>query len=234
MSNQDRVLGFLQSIAPADASNSEIVARTGITPHQQVFAITRELRQTGQIQGIQAGHEWRFWYGGVNRTNGPVSLRSGTHSPTATNSNETYDWDGAGSLDCRIGMTWVKLGRVLLDAGRLRFPKAPLQPGLYRFRIRGSASAALYIGETENLARRFLLYANPGASQQTNLRLNAKFREALSGDSQVAVAVMTTGAWIEFDGSREITDFSSKAMRRLFEHAAIVASAGEAVEPLNR
>jgi hypothetical protein len=78
------------------------------------------------------------------------------------------------------------------------------------------------------------LYANPGASQQTNLRLNAKFREALSGDSQVAVAVMTTGAWIEFDGSREIADFSSKAMRRLFEHAAIVASAGEAVESLNR
>jgi hypothetical protein len=128
MSNRDRVLGFLQSIAPADASNSEIVARTGITPHQQVFMITRELRQTGQIQGVQAGHEWRFWYGGVDRTNGPVLLRSGTRLPTATNSNETYDWDSAGSLDCRIGMTWVKLGRVLLDAGRLRFPKAPLHP----------------------------------------------------------------------------------------------------------
>jgi hypothetical protein len=66
------------------------------------------------------------------------------------------------------------------------------------------------------------------------LRLNAKFRGELSNGSHVAVAVVTAGAWIEFDGSREIADFSSKAMRRLFEHAAIVATAGEAVESLNR
>jgi hypothetical protein len=66
------------------------------------------------------------------------------------------------------------------------------------------------------------------------LRLNAKFRGELSNGSHVAVAVVTAGAWIEFDGSREIADFSSKAMRRLFEHASIVATAGEAVESLNR
>jgi hypothetical protein len=234
MSNRDRVLAFLQSVAPADASNSEIVARTGVTPHQQVFMITRDLRQMGQIKGVQAGHEWRFWYDGAERSNGPVSVHSRMRPLLAANPNEPYDWDSAGSLDCRIGMTWVNLGRVLLDGGRLRFPKAPLQSGLYRFRIRGSDTAALYIGETENLARRFLLYANPGPSQQTNLRLNAKFREELSNNSQVAVAVMTIGAWIEFDGTRKIGDFSSKAMRRLFEHAAIVASAAEPVESLNR
>ena len=63
MSNQDRVLAFLRSISPADASNAEIVARTGIKPHQQVFIITRDLRQQGLIRGLQEGKGWRFWAG---------------------------------------------------------------------------------------------------------------------------------------------------------------------------
>jgi len=61
MSNRDLVLDYLRSIAPGDASNGEIVARTGVRPHQQVFMITRDLMQLGQIEGLQAGHEWRFW-----------------------------------------------------------------------------------------------------------------------------------------------------------------------------
>ena len=141
MSNRDRVLAFLQSIAPADASNSEIVARTGVRPHPQVFMITKDLRQTGQIKGIQAGHEWRFWYSGAESADRAVLARSEMRPIAASTSNEPYDWDSTEELDCRIGMTWVKLGRVILDAGRLRLPKAPLQSGLYRFRIRGTASA---------------------------------------------------------------------------------------------
>jgi hypothetical protein len=234
MSNRDRVLGFLRSIAPADTSNSEIVAHTGITPHQQVFMITRELRRSGHIKAVQAGHEWRFWYersGSVEPSN---SIRASVSRVTNVDPNEIYEWDIADALDCGIGMVWVKLGRILLDDGKLKFPRAPFQPGLYRFRIRGSSGTAVYVGETENLPRRFLLYASPGASQQTNLRLNAKFRLELSNGSEIAVAVMTTGAWIEFGSTREIADFSSKAMRRLFEHAAIVATAGEPVESLNR
>jgi hypothetical protein len=62
-SNRDRVLSFLQSISPADASNEEIVSRTGVKPHQQVFAITSDLRKKGAIKGVQAGKEWRFWVG---------------------------------------------------------------------------------------------------------------------------------------------------------------------------
>jgi len=61
VTNRDRVLEFLQSIAPTDASNSDIVARTGIKPHQQVFMITQDLMHAGWIKGRQAGREWKFW-----------------------------------------------------------------------------------------------------------------------------------------------------------------------------
>jgi hypothetical protein len=143
MTNRERVLSFLQSIAPRDASNAEIVGRTGIKPHQQIFMITRD-----QIKGVQAGHEWRFWCDGVeNAASFALHARSPLQAMTTPNRNQTYDWDTTDSLDCRTGLTWVKLGRVMLDSDRLRFPKAPLQPGLYRFRTRGSAGDALYIGE---------------------------------------------------------------------------------------
>ena len=62
MTNSDKIFAFLQSIAPKDASNAEIVAIIGIRPHQQVFRVTRDLIREGQITGLQAGHEWRFCY----------------------------------------------------------------------------------------------------------------------------------------------------------------------------
>ncbi len=58
--NRDKVLAFLEKVWPADASNAEIVSRTGIRPHQQVFALTRELMREGLIKGIQGGKDWRF------------------------------------------------------------------------------------------------------------------------------------------------------------------------------
>lgn len=61
MSNRDRVLQFLQSICPRDATNADIVSRTGIRPHAQVFQITRNLYQLGLISGSQGDGEWRFW-----------------------------------------------------------------------------------------------------------------------------------------------------------------------------
>src|SRR5260370_20964114 len=108
MSNRDHVLAFLRSIAPADASNSEIVARTGVTPHQQVFMITRDLRQLAQIKGVQAGHEWRFWYDGRERTNGPVSVHSGMRPLAAAHPNGTYDSGRADPPRSRSGLPPVR------------------------------------------------------------------------------------------------------------------------------
>jgi hypothetical protein len=61
MSNKDCVIEFLRNMGHAGATNEQIVSHTGIKPHQQVFAITREPMQRGRIKGIQTGKEWRFW-----------------------------------------------------------------------------------------------------------------------------------------------------------------------------
>ena len=58
MTNRDRVLEFLRSIAPTDLSNAEIVARTGIRPHQQVFTITRDLMHAGEPEILIASTGW--------------------------------------------------------------------------------------------------------------------------------------------------------------------------------
>lgn len=60
MSNRQYVIEFLRSITPSDASNAEIVSRTMIKPHQQVFQITQALMKEGQVEGRLFGKEWRF------------------------------------------------------------------------------------------------------------------------------------------------------------------------------
>jgi hypothetical protein len=61
MTNSEKVYRFLSSIAPKSASNSEIRARTGVSPHQQVFQITQSLMRIGKIIGRQRGREWGYW-----------------------------------------------------------------------------------------------------------------------------------------------------------------------------
>lgn len=61
MNNKDRVLKFLASNSPRRFTNADIRASTRVSPHQQVYQITRELVKTGRIRGQQFGHEWRFW-----------------------------------------------------------------------------------------------------------------------------------------------------------------------------
>jgi hypothetical protein len=64
LTNKERVLDFLRSIAPNAATNEEIVSKTGVRPHQTVFQITRQLKDEGQLKAVQAGKEWRFWFAG--------------------------------------------------------------------------------------------------------------------------------------------------------------------------
>jgi hypothetical protein len=39
----------------------KIRAGTSVNTHQQVFQITRRLRETGRINGEMVGGEWHFW-----------------------------------------------------------------------------------------------------------------------------------------------------------------------------
>jgi hypothetical protein len=110
MNNRDRILAFLQSIAPTDATNADIGSRTGIKPHQQVFMITRDLMRAGEIKGLQAGKEWRYWWdgSGSNEAKTP-SLPSKSTGSRASN-QIAHAWDAANSIDLRLGMTWHPIG----------------------------------------------------------------------------------------------------------------------------
>ena len=141
----------------------------------------------------------------------------------------------AGSLEFRLRMEWKVLGKVVLDdAGGLSFPKAASAPAIYRFQLRLPDTQAQYIGETENLARRFAHYRSPGPSQATNLRLNATFKAALEAGADITVTVAKSGAWIDRGTLRQDADFTSKVVRCLFENAAILDTGAAGIESLNR
>lgn len=53
MTNRAKVLELLQAVSPEALSNGDIVSRTGITPHQQVFQITDPLKQEGLVPGAR-------------------------------------------------------------------------------------------------------------------------------------------------------------------------------------
>ena len=63
MTNRERVIEYLRSIAPKSATNADICSGTRIAPHNQVFQITHELMVRGVIKGRQHGHEWYFTFG---------------------------------------------------------------------------------------------------------------------------------------------------------------------------
>lgn len=63
MGHREQVLGFLNKVAPREASNADIVSHTHIKPHQQVFQITKRLMNEGLINGRRVGKEWLFTAG---------------------------------------------------------------------------------------------------------------------------------------------------------------------------
>ena len=135
-----------------------------------------------------------------------------------------------------LRINWMSLGQAAVDsAGKLKFPNLSTMPGLYRFSVQKSDGLkAVYIGETDNLQRRFAHYRNPGPTQPTNLRLNILFKQLLSDGAQIEISVVIEDAWINWGGSETIANFSSKNVRRLFENFALAADRGTEVESLNK
>lgn len=172
---------------------------------------------------------------------GKVAPTSGQGAQRAGAAAEKFDISalpkagGINPLELSVGMTWRVLGQLTLDdSGKLIFPVVPESPGLYRFRLLGAGQSRHYIGETVRLRRRFSHYANPGPSQATNIRINALLREHLEAGERIEIDIMTEAGSMVIAGNPVPVNFSDKATRRLFEHAAIVAEGGEEVESLNR
>ena len=121
---------------------------------------------------------------------------------------------------------WRHLGDARVEStGRLALPTPPTGPGLYRFLLSGS-SHSVYVGETEDLPRRFYGYRNPGPSQRTNQRMNQRMLDVLAAGGRVAIEVCT-GAVIEVGTCHEPLDLRVKSHRLLAEEGALAAARAE-------
>ena len=139
--------------------------------------------------------------------------------------------------DCAVAfqLRWRRLGQIVRSPdGGLVFPVAPLAAGLYRFVVRLGNRTTIYVGESVNLSRRFGNYRRPGPTQQTNIRLNAVLLEALGGGGVITVDIVHDDVGLMINGALIKADLADKAVRRMLEHAAIVAHGGIDVEMLNQ
>ena len=84
----------------------------------------------------------------------------------------------------------------------------------------------MYVGESDNLQRRASHYRNPGAAQQTNIRLDAMLRSHLEGGGIVALDVITEAFVAVAVGTAAVSlDLRAATARRLAENAAVVGIA---------
>lgn len=130
---------------------------------------------------------------------------------------------------------WQLLGRLRNDAGQgLIFPVAPHRPGLYRFRLHGNGVPRHYVGETDELRRRFRHYRTPGKSQQTNIRMNGEFRDHLAAGGSIEIDIVVDSIDVMAADQPVPVDLDDKSTRRLLEHAALVDETSAGVHLLNR
>lgn len=164
-----------------------------------------------------------------------VSESAGHVPPTGPAETGPWEWDRREELMCALRLHWIPKGRVTLDAqGKVQFPPAPAAGGLYRFKTQyPDGRFALYIGESDNLKRRFSNYRNPGPTQQTSLRINAWLIELLSSGGEISTAIVEDARMTTKRGEAT-ADFSIKSVRRLFEQLAISLEHASEIEPLNR
>jgi hypothetical protein len=120
-----------------------------------------------------------------------------------------------------------------LEESRLYFPKVEPIAGIYRLRTQSKGRSSLYIGESDNLNRRFGNYRNPGPTQQTSLRINRFLIDLLSDGSEASIS-LAEEASLETENDERKFVFSDKNVRRLFESLAVILEQAIDIENLNR
>jgi hypothetical protein len=72
MTNRDLVLTYLRSVSPRAASNRDIQEATGIESRREVYELTQELMEEGEIHGTRAEGRWLFWIGDAETLPEPI------------------------------------------------------------------------------------------------------------------------------------------------------------------
>jgi hypothetical protein len=164
----------------------------------------------------------------ADAVNGAQPLLHGLHAQLA-DGTERGERETAMRID--LG-EWQTVGSVKLDReGRLAMPPPPHDGGLYRFRLQGRGAPSIYVGETDDLVRRFGQYRNPGPTQRTNTRMNNRMREHLGAGGTV-LAECCTEAWIHVGAEQEGLDLSRKSHRMLAEETALAQVGASAVDQI--
>lgn len=135
----------------------------------------------------------------------------------------------------RVGVEvqWDNQGQLRVVDGKLMFPSVPEGPGIYRFTLQSEQGKSIYIGEADRLKRRFTQYRNPGPSQETNQRINARMKAVIEAGGRVEVAIATR-VRADVEGHAVVVDLLSHPYRLLAENAALVIAiqSGETLENL--
>lgn len=124
------------------------------------------------------------------------------------------------TIEASVRFEWLAGGRVTLDpSGKLAFPGVPARPGVYRFTLTDASEVlvGVYIGESDNLARRMGNYRKPGPTQPTNERIHTRFREVVGNGGTVIL-----GFAVDLIVDDEALDLAGKPARLLAESAALI------------
>lgn len=124
--------------------------------------------------------------------------------------------------DVDVHLAWRPLGEVVLQGGKLEFPKPPPLPGVYWLHFpTNDGPGGAYIGQTDSLPRRFGNYRNPGPTQHTSLRINALLTSVLLQTGSIEVRVAVEGQ-VRVNGRLVSLNMPLKSHRLLAEGAAVV------------
>jgi hypothetical protein len=137
-----------------------------------------------------------------------------------------------GSMQTCAWWDWSDLGAPVVDHSGVRFPQLHREPGIYRITVDVDADQRVYIGETDNLQRRFAGYRAPGRTQTTNVRMNERLRRVASAGGTSRVDVMTA-IRLSVDGVDVDPDLGSPFVRRYLENAALIEEMGRHGELIN-
>lgn len=195
MSNIDKVRQLFRAGILEGATNADILRRTGIKPHQQVFNITKKLEDEGLIRSKKLGREKVFYLTGssdVLRANGsepssPNSEEAGFHYPTVGGPTlqDTYGVDFLENLGFKRAGQW-QLGSAGLNFSLACFGDS--RSVIYAFAVEGRV---MYIGITDrSLCARMNNYKRPGPSQSTNLSNRGRIEECLKNGAEVNIFVL--------------------------------------------
>lgn len=129
-------------------------------------------------------------------------------------------------VDASVAFSWRSAGSITLDPGGFpKFPALPRLPGLYRFDfepLHADSKRSVYIGESEDLARRGNNYRNSKkdrSRQRTSRRIHKELVSHISEGGEVRFLI-SSSATLGVGG--ESIDLRWKSGRRMAENAAVL------------